>query len=325
MRWRRFFSHPSAVLALVGLMAVGALSLTAELWANSKPIMMRINGTTYFPVLRDRHPSEFGQDGVVTDYRLLAPRMDSAVWPLIRWNPYEANPRVERVPGPPSGENWLGTDDRGRDILTRLLYGFRVSMTYALCTWLLGYLIGTALGAWFGYFGGRTDLIGSRVVEIWEMTPRLLMLITLVSIFTPNLFWLVLFTVYFEWTFIFHHVRAQFLQLRKRDYVEAARAIGVRRRAIIFKHILPNALTPLVTFSPFAIAANISYLTVLDYLGLGLPAPTASWGEMIDQAQKHIGTSDWLVWAPALALTLTMTALITVGLAVRDAFDANAS
>lgn len=324
MRWRRFFSHPSAVLALACLLVAAFVSLTAEFWANSKPVVMRIDGAIYFPVLRDRHPSEFGQEGVVTDYRALAPRMESALWPVIRWNPYESNPRLERFPSPPSGENWLGTDDRGRDILTRLLYGFRVSMGYALGTWLLAYLIGTALGAYLGFFGGKVDLLGGRVVEIWEMTPRLLMLITLVSIFTPNLFWLIIFTVYFEWTFIFHHVRAQFLQLRKRDYVEAARAIGVRRRAIIFKHILPNALTPLVTFSPFAIAANISYLTVLDYLGLGLPAPTASWGEMIDQAQKHVGSADWLVWSPALALTLTMTALITVGLAVRDTFDSRA-
>lgn len=321
MKPRGFFSRPPAVLALVFLGVAAIVSLTAELWANSRPLVMKLDGVVYFPVLRDRHPSELGQEGAVTDYRALAPRMESALWPPIAWDPYESNPRLERVPAAPSRENWLGTDDRGRDILARLIYGFRVSMGYALGTWILGYFFGTLLGAGLGFFGGRLDLFGSRAVEVWESVPRLLILITLVSIFTPNIFWLIAFSACFEWTFIFHQVRAQFLQLRKRDYVEAARALGVRRRVIIFRHLLPNALTPLLTHSPFAIAANISALTVLDYLGLGLPAPTASWGELIDQAQRHVGSADWLVWSPALAVTLTMSALITVGLALRDAWD----
>lgn len=323
MRWRRFKKHKLGFGSLLLLGFLAFLSATAEFWANSKPLMMSHQGRVYFPVVRNYHPTVFERSDIaVMDYRSL--ETDWAVWPLIPWDPFESNRSVERYPSPPTKENWFGTDDRGRDICARLLYGFRVSMVYAIGVWLFAYIIGTMTGAFFGYFGGRLDLLGSRVVEVWEMTPRLLMLVTLISIFTPNLWWLILFTAYFEWTFIFHHMRAQFLQLRKRDYVEAARAIGVGTWGIMFKHILPNALTPLITFSPFAIAANISYLAVLDYLGLGLPAPTASWGELIAQAQKYVGTANWLVWAPSLALTLTMTALINVGMAVREAFDTRA-
>jgi microcin C transport system permease protein len=194
-------------------------------------------------------------------------------------------------------------------------------MTYAIGVWILSYLVGTLIGATLGYFGGKLDLIGSRIVEIIETMPTTLLLITIISIFSPNLLWLIIFTVLFSWTPLFHHMRAQFLQLRKREFVEAARALGVSHLRIVLIHILPNALTPIVTFSPFAIAANIYGLTMLDYLGLGLAAPTPSWGELISQSQKYITTAEWLVWSPAIAIVVTMTSLINIGTAIRDAYD----
>lgn len=216
----------------------------------------------------------------------------------------------------------MGTDDRGRDVLARLLYGFRYSIAYAFGVWFFSYLIGATIGAVQGYWGGKVDIVGSRFVELIEMTPQLLLLITLIAIFEPSMWLLVVFTVIFDWTGIYHYMRAQFLQLRQREYVEAARAVGASHSRIIFKHIFPNALTPLVTFSPFAIAANISGLALLDYLGLGLRAPTPSWGELMGEAQKYFTIAEWLVWWPSLALLITMIALINIGLAVRDAFDA---
>ena len=169
------------------------------------------------------------------------------------------------------------------------------------------------------------DLAGMRMVEIIQTMPVTLILITIISIFTPNLLVLIIFISLFDWTKIATYMRAQFLQLRQREFVEAARALGSSNARIIFKHILPNGLTPIVTFSPFDIAANISYLAILDYLGLGLRAPTPSWGELLQQAQKYFSTAEWLVWWPSIALVVTLTLLINIGLAVRDAFDSKSS
>ena len=323
-RWRRFKRSKSAIVSAWILAAIFFFSFTAELWSNNRPIVMKYHGTLYFPIVQDLHPTEFERGDIfIMDFRALefGPN-DWALWPLIQWDPLESNSFVESFPAPPSKLNWLGTDDRGRDVLSRLLYGFRYTIIYAVGVWLLAYVTGTLIGSVLGYFGGTLDLLGSRVVEVIEEMPRTLLLITIISIFSPNLTWLIIFTVVFEWTSIFHHMRAQFLQLRKREFVEAARAIGASHSRIALSHILPNALTPLVTFSPFAIAANIYGLTVLDYLGLGLAAPTPSWGELISQSQKYITTAEWLVWAPAVSIVVTMTALINIGLAIRDAYDA---
>lgn len=323
-RYRKFKTNRIAVVSLVFLFILSFFSFTAELWSNNKPIMMSYKGSLYFPIVKDYHPTVFDREDIfVMDYRSLEINSpDWWVWPLVQWDPFESNKFVERYPSPPTAFNWFGTDDRGRDVLTRLLYGFRYSMGYAFGVWFLSYLIGAALGAFVGYYGGKTDLVANRLIELMEMTPQLLLLITIISIFEPSMLLLVVFSVIFDWTGIFHHMRAQFLQLRKRDFVEAARALGASDARIIFKHIFPNALTPIVTFAPFTIAANISGLALLDYLGLGLRAPTPSWGELMAQAQKYFSIGEWLVWYPSLALLLTMTALINVGLGVRDAYDA---
>lgn len=319
-RYRRFKKNKVAMVSMWILITLSFLSLTAEFWANDKPLIMKYHGEIFVPIFISYHPTRFAREDIfVMDYRGLRFSADEwAIWPVVRWDPFESNKGVADYPSPPSRENWMGTDDRGRDVLARLLYGFRYSFGYAIGVWFLSYFIGASLGSVQGYLGGRVDLIGSRLVELVEMTPRLLLLITVIAIFEPSMVLLVILSVLFDWTGIFHQMRAQFLQLRKREYVDAARALGASHWRIIFRHILPNALTPLLTFSPFAIAANISGLALLDYLGLGLRAPTPSWGELIGQGQRYFNLAEWLVLWPSLALLVTMISLINIGLAMRD-------
>lgn len=326
-RYRRFKRNKFAVFSTWALLVLLFFSLTAEIWANSKPLVMKYQGQVYVPLFVTYHPTVFGREDIfVMDYRALEFKDgDWAAWPLVQWDPYESNTTVDTYPAPPSQYNLMGTDDRGRDVLTRLLYGMRYSFTFAVGAWIAAYLLGVVIGSVTGFFGGKIDLVGMRTVEIIQTMPVTLILITIISIFTPNLLILIIFLSLFDWTKMAIYMRAQFLQLRKREYVEAARALGASDRKIIFGHILPNALTPIVTFSPFDIAANISLLAFLDYLGLGLQAPTPSWGELLDQAQKYITTAEWLVWYPSAALVLTLTLLINIGLAVRDAFDSKSS
>jgi microcin C transport system permease protein len=326
-RYRRFKRNRTAVVSTLLLLAMMFFSFTAELWANSRPLVMKYHGQVYFPLTQEYHPSLFGRSDIqVMDFRSLNLGPDDwAAWPVIQWDPYESNKVAESYPSPPTRYNLFGTDDRGRDVLTRLLYGFRYTITYAVGVWFVSYLIGCAIGAAMGYLGGKTDLFGMRMIEIFESMPALLIIITIISIFNPNLFMLVLFSVIFNWTPISHYMRGQFLSLRKREYIEAASAVGASHKRIILKHIVPNALTPIITLSPFTIAGNVYYLSVLDYLGLGLRPPTPSWGELLGQAQNYFSTADWLVWYPTAAVFITMTLLINIALATRDAFDAKSS
>ena len=326
-RYRRFKRNHVAMISVWLLGILFFLSFTAELWANSKPHIIKYDGRIFFPLVFDYHPTEFGRDDIyVMDYRSLEPKEgDWSVWPIVQWDAFESNKVEESYPSAPSKYNLMGTDDRGRDVLTRLLYGLRYTLIFSIGAWLASYLIGVIVGSLMGYYGGKVDLIGMRVVEIIQTMPVTLILITIISIFTPNLLVLIIFLAIFDWTKIASYMRGQFLQLRQREFVEAARALGSSDARIVFKHILPNGLTPIVTFSPFDIAFNISYLAFLDYLGLGLRAPTPSWGELLQQAQKYFTTSEWLVWWPSVALVLTLTLLINIGLAIRDAFDSKSS
>ena len=326
-RYRRFKRNKLAVASSWLIFLFLFFSMTAEFWANSKPIVMKYQGTYYVPLVFNYHPTVFNREDIfVMDYRSLEfTQGDWAAWPLVQWDPFESNTTVETYPSPPSKYNLMGTDDRGRDVLTRLLYGLRYSFVFAIGAWFAAYLIGVVIGSITGFFGGKIDLVGMRTVEIIQTMPVTLILITIISIFTPNLLVLIVFLALFDWTKMAVYMRVQFLQLRKREYVEAARALGASDKRVIFGHILPNALTPIVTFSPFDIAANISTLAFLDYLGLGLQAPTPSWGELLDQAQKYITTAEWLGWYPSLFLVLTLTLLINIGLAVRDAFDSKSA
>ncbi len=322
-RWRRFKRKKLAVASVWVLLISVFFSFSAEIWSNSKPLVLLYKGKTYFPVFQTYHPADFARtDVLVMDYRNLEMGAgDWVLWPINRWDPFESNNAVKVFPGPPSSDNLLGTDDRGRDVLARLLYGFRYSMIFALGLWALSYVIGTLVGALMGYFGGWTDLLGQRLVEVFESIPIFLLLLTLISIFNPSVFLLILFNTVFGWMFISIYVRAEFLRLRRREFVEAARAIGASTRRVVFKHILPNALGPLITFSPFNVAGNISTLAALDYLGFGLQPPTPSWGEMLGQAQKYFTVAWWLAVFTSLFLFITLVVLNLIGNGVRDAFD----
>lgn len=299
------------------------ISLTAEFWANNKPIIMSYNGAIYMPVLRTYHPSVFNEPGFITDYRKLDLKDHGnwAIWPPVRWDPYESNTAVTSYPGAPSKVNWFGTDDRGRDVLSRLIYGFRYSIGFAVLVWFFSYILGIIAGAVMGFWGGKIDLMGQRLVEIFDSLPYLLMLLTLIAMLGANLWLLVGFSVFLGWMKISNYMRAEFLKLRKREFIEAARAQGVGTFRILIKHILPNALSPIVTFSPTDIAANIYTLAVLDYLGLGLPPPTPSWGELLQQAQNYFTLAWWLAVFPSLAMVISLTALTFIGEGVREAFD----
>jgi microcin C transport system permease protein len=322
-RWRRFKKIRRAVMASWVFLFLIFLSMTAEFWANSKPLVMSYQGSIYFPVIANHHPSTFNQEGHVTNYRTLdwQDSQNWAVWPIIPWDPYEANRKVDTYPSPPSDENWLGTDDRGRDIFSRLIYGFRYSIGFSMLVWILTYSIGIFNGAVMGFAGGKVDLIGQRLVEIFEAIPFLLLLITVVSMFGASMTLLVIFVSLLGWTMISQYTRAEYLKLRKREFVESARAIGGSVWRQMFKHILPNSLVPVITFSPFQIASGISSLAILDYLGFGLPPPTPSWGELLQQAQKNFTIAWWLALFPSIALFISLMSLNLVGDGVRDAFD----
>lgn len=322
-RFMRFLSVRRAVASVWVLAVLIFFSGTAEFWANSRPLIMKFGGSIYFPVVKSYYPTDFGQDGMITNYRALDLTKDGnwAVWPVVKWNPYESNESLTTYPGGPSADNWLGTDDRGRDVLSRLIYGFRYSMGFAILVWLFAFLVGTVAGAAMGYWGGRVDLFGQRVVDVFDALPYILMLLTLIAFLGANLWLLVAFSVLLGWMPISTFMRAEFLKLRKRDFVEAAKAQGVGTWRILFVHILPNGLGPLITFSPTDIALNITTLAILDYLGMGLPPPTPSWGELLQQAQNYFTIAWWLAVYPSLAMVLTLTSLTFIGEGIREAYD----
>ena len=322
-RWRIFKSRKTSWISLWLFIFFLFVSLTAEFWANSKPLILHYQGSFYFPVLKSYSPDTFSlEDQFITNYRSLNFKEgDWALWPLIKWDPLESNLDVKKFPSPPSSTNWLGTDDRGRDVLSRLIYGYRYSISFALLAWVLSYFIGSILGALMGYFGGFIDITGQRLVEIIDALPYLLILITISTVIGRSFPVLVLFVSILSWVGISLYMRAEFLRLRKRPFVEASRSLGRRNWGLILKHIFPNALNPIITFSPFALAGFISVLAVLDYLGFGLMPPTPSWGELFSQAEKHVTTAWWLALFPSLALFSALLSLTFIGNGLRDAFD----
>lgn len=242
---------------------------------------------------------------------------------------------IRAPPFPPSAHHWFGTDNRGRDLLVRLAYGFNVSMTFALILVVATYAIGVTVGGVIGYYGGKIDLLGQRLIEVWQTIPFLYTVLILsaalsdslpyrpdlASILQPRFILLIIVMAAFSWMGTTYYVRGEFLREKARDYVSAAVACGTRGRTIIFRHILPNALTPIVTFAPFILVSDISALVALDYLGFGLPAPTPSWGELMHQALPEHIHDWWLVTAPIAALFVTLLLVVFVGEAVREAFD----
>ena len=302
------------------------LSLFAEFIANDRPLLVRYEGSFYVPVLRDYPETTFGGDFPSrTDYRdpaitQLINQKGWIVWPLIPFSHRTITDAPGPFPAAPSGTDWLGTDDQGRDVLARLIYGFRISVLFGLALTLLSSVIGVAAGAVQGYFGGIVDLGFQRFIEIWSGLPVLYLLIILATIVEPNFWWLLGLMLLFSWTSLVDVVRAEFLRARNFDYIRAARALGVSDRVIIFRHVLPNATVATLTFLPFILNGSITTLTSLDFLGFGLPPGSASLGELLAQGKANL-QAPWLGITAFVVLAVMLSLLIFIGEAVRDAFD----
>ena len=326
--WQRFKRNRLGYWSLLIFAVLFVLSLGAELISNDKPLVARYNGQWYVPILQNVPETAFGGDfQTPTDY--LDPFIrqqfrqpgNFAVYPL---NPYHYSTinyfAKEPNPAAPSADNWLGTDDRGRDVAARLLYGFRISVLFALALTLIGVLLGVVTGAIQGYFGGKTDLWFQRFIEIWGSMPELYLLIIFSAMFAPSVALLLILLSLFGWMGLSDYVRAEFLRNRQLDYVRAARAMGLSNGQIIWRHILPNSLTPVVTFLPFRMSAAILALTSLDFLGLGVPPGTPSLGEMLAQGKNNIDAW-WISLSTFGVLVVTLLLLTFMGDALRDALD----
>jgi microcin C transport system permease protein len=302
------------------------VSLFAEFIANDRPLVIHYQGGWYFPILKNYPETEFG--GVLpteADYRDPAVRklIDAQgwlLWPLIPFHFDTINYAAFPAPSPPSKVDWLGTDDQGRDVLARLIYGFRISVLFGLVLTVLASVVGVAAGAVQGYFGGLVDLGFQRFIEIWSGLPVLYLLIILASFVEPNFWWLLGLMLLFSWTGLVDVVRAEFLRARNFDYVRAARALGVTNRVIILRHVLPNATVATITFLPFILNGSITTLTSLDFLGFGLPPGSASLGELLAEGKANL-QAPWLGITAFLVLAAMLSLLIFIGEAVRDAFD----
>jgi|SRR5579863_23394 len=311
------------------LLAMLILSLGAELLANDRPLAMHFHGGWYAPVLEDVTPARLGlTDTFVVNYKALEKTLapgDWMLWPPIRWGPFETDESLATFPAPPDGRHWLGTDDKGRDLLVRLIYGFRLSMVFALSVWVLSFLFGIILGGIQGFFGGWVDFAGQRLSEVWGSIPVFFLILALIAVFSPTLWLLIALSSVFGWMNLAQYQRAEFLSLRRRDFVQAAEAIGASPWRIMWTHLLPNALTPVVTFTPFTIAGGITSIAALDYLGFGVPPPTPSWGELLRQALTHFSSAWWIASYTVGSMFGVLLLLVFINEGVREAFDPHRS
>jgi len=326
--WLRFKRNRLGFYSLWGMVFLLVISLAAELVSNDRPLVVKYQGELLFPMLQDYPETRFGGDfATPTDYldpfitQRLAEPGNWAVFAPNRYGPKTLNYFAQAPnPAPPSAANLLGTDDRGRDLLAQLIYGFRVSVLFALALTLSGVVLGVLLGAIQGFYGGRTDLWFQRAIEIWSAMPELYLLIIFSAIFSPSITLLLVLLSLFGWMGLSDYVRAEFLRNRQMDYVRAARAMGLSNAHIIWRHILPNSLTPVVTFLPFRMSGAILALTSLDFLGLGVPPGTPSLGELLSQGKNNIDAW-WISLSTFAVLVLTLLLLTLMGDALRDALD----
>jgi microcin C transport system permease protein len=330
--WLRFRQQRLGYWSMIVFVIAFAASLAAPLWSNDKPLVVRYDGHYYFPLVTAYPETTFGGDfPTPADYLdpYIKHRFDTpgnfALYPP---NPYyfDTLNYFSKVPNPapPSRDNWLGTDDRGRDLFARLVYGFRVSVEFALVLTFIGTLLGVLAGAVQGYFGGKTDIIGQRLIEIWSALPELYLLIIFASIFEPGFILLIVLLSLFGWIGLSDYVRAEFLRNRQQDYVRAARAMGLSNWQIIWRHVLPNSLTPVITFLPFRMSGAILALTSLDFLGLGVPPPTPSLGELLAQGKANLDAW-WISVSTFGVLVVTLLLLTFMGDALRNALDTRIS
>jgi microcin C transport system permease protein len=354
-RWQNFKANRRGYWSLWIFLVLFVVSLFAEFVANDQPIFIDVNGHYYFPALVTYPDTDFGKPndpnlfGTAADYRdpyligLIKKAGGIVIWPPIH---FSYNTQVSHPPAPfPSKPtwlltekdcefaathgfakcghleyNWLGTDDGGRDVLARLIYGFRISVLFGLCLTIVSSIIGVAAGAVQGYFGGWTDLLFQRFIEIWNSIPSLYLLLIISSVLVPGFFVLLGILLLFSWVSLVGLVRAEFLRGRNFEYIQAARALGVSNAKIIFRHLLPNAMIATTTFLPFILSSSVMTLTALDFLGFGLPPGSPSLGELLSQGKANV-QAPWLGLTGFFALAIMLSLLIFIGEAVRDAFD----
>ncbi|MGH6945023.1 MAG: ABC transporter permease, partial [Geminicoccaceae bacterium] len=326
-RLSNFKANRRGYVSLYVFLVLFVVSLFAEFIANDKPLLISYDGALYYPVLEAYPETTFGgffpTEAVYTDPAVqeMIAEKGWAIWPPIPYS-YDTVAYDLSVPSPapPSRDHWLGTDDQARDVVARLIYGFRISVLFGLVLTLLSSIVGVAAGAVQGYYGGWLDLGFQRFIEIWNSMPGLYMLIILASVVTPSFWWLLGLLLLFSWTTLVGVVRAEFLRARNLDFVRAARALGVGNLTIMWRHVLPNAMVATVTFMPFVLIGGIVALTSLDFLGFGLPPGSPSLGEMLKQGKANI-QAPWLGITAFMTVALMLSLLIFIGEAVRDAFD----
>ena len=323
-----FAANRRAVISLVIFLGVFILSLFAEIWANDKPLVLAYKGDLYFPLFKTYSDADFGGDfPTLADYKdkLILENIEKdgwAIWPPIRFSFNTVDYDLSSpTPAPPSARHWLGTDDEGRDILVRIVYGLRLSIVFAFLLTAISSVIGIFAGAIQGYFGGKLDIFMQRFMEIWESLPQLFVLIIIASIFTPTFWTLLLILILFSWVNLTGVVRAEFLRARNLEFVMAAKALGVSNARIMFRHILPNAVIATITFVPFILSEAIVALTALDFLGFGLPYEYPSLGDLVRQGKDNL-QAPWIGLSIFVVLATLLTLLIFIGEGVRDAFDA---
>lgn len=332
-RLQKFKNNKRSYYSFLVIVITYVLSIFAPLFVNEIPIIIKYEGSYYFPILKFYPDKTFGgiQD-TEPNYKKLSrsesfsvTSLNYIIFPLI---PYGINENHlddfgenEYPPTAPDSKHWLGTDDRGRDVLTRMIYGYRISMTFSIFLIFFEVLIGVVIGGVQGYFAGYVDLTIQRIIEILSSIPFLFMILIMGSFFGRSFFILLITYAFFAWIGISYYMRGEFYKLRGSQFVEAARAFGIPAHKIIFRHILPNAITPLVTFLPFSLIGSISILSALDFLGYGIPAPNPSWGELIGQGRERL-SAWWLIGFPSFALFMVIQLTSFVGEGLRDAFDA---
>lgn len=326
-RLQQFRANRRGYVALWIFITLLIITLCAEFIANDRPLFVWFKNAPYVPVLIDYPETAFGGDfETSTDFRDpfvgdLIKQNGFAIWPPIRFAYDTINYNLPTpAPSYPTSENWLGTDDQGRDVLARIIYGFRLSVLFGLALTIVSSMIGISMGAVQGYFGGKTDLILQRVIEIWSSLPSLYILIIFSAMFVPGFWTLLLILLMFSWVSLVDVVRAEFLRARNFDYVRAAKALGVSSLTIMWRHVLPNAMVATLTMLPFVLTGSITALTSLDFLGLGLPPGSPSLGELLAQGKNNL-QAPWLGFTAFIVLGSMLTLLTFIGEAVRDAFD----
>ncbi|MSP51705.1 MAG: ABC transporter permease [Alphaproteobacteria bacterium] len=326
-RLRNFVANRRGFWSLWIFVALFVVAAPAEFIANDKPLIVSYDGAIYFPALKSYPETMFGGDfETEADYRdeevrRLVTKKGWLLWPLIPYSYRTINYDLPTpAPAPPSAENWLGTDDQARDVMARLIYGFRISVLFGVILTVFASIFGVIAGAVQGYFGGWTDLLFQRFIEIWSGLPVLFLLIILASIVEPNFWWLLGLLLLFSWMGLVGVVRAEFLRARNFDYVRAARALGLSNIGIMFRHVLPNAMVATITFLPLSLIGGITALTSLDFLGFGLPPGSASLGELLSQGKANL-QAPWLGLTAFAVLGVMLSLVVFIGEAVRDAFD----